>query len=60
MGAIGLILGLFTVGYMLGVWTAGLVFRQRQGAYEDAVPAALGSTGLTVLLNQSRLAGRRP
>jgi hypothetical protein len=37
MGAIGLILGLFTVGYMLGVWTGGLVFRQRQGVYEDAV-----------------------
>jgi hypothetical protein len=37
MGAIGMILGLFTVGYMLGVWTGGLVFRQRQGVYEDAV-----------------------
>jgi hypothetical protein len=33
MGAIGLILGLFTVGYILGVWTGGLVFRQRQGAH---------------------------
>lgn len=53
MGAIGLVLGLFTVGYILGVWTGGLVFRQRQGVYEDAVPAAI------VLRNQSRVAGRR-
>jgi hypothetical protein len=37
MGAIALILGLFTVGYILGVWTGGMVFRQRQGIYEDAV-----------------------
>jgi hypothetical protein len=36
MGALGLILGLFTVGYILGVWTGGMVFRQRQGVYEDA------------------------
>jgi hypothetical protein len=49
MGAIGLILGLFTVGYMLGVWTAGLVFRQRQGAYEDVVPTAPASARVIVL-----------
>jgi hypothetical protein len=53
MGAIGLVLGLFTVGYILGVWTGGLVFRQRQGRYEDAIPAAI------VLRKQSRMAGRQ-
>jgi hypothetical protein len=45
MGAIGLILGLFTVGYSLGVWTGGLVFRQCQGADEDALRVTLASTG---------------
>jgi hypothetical protein len=53
MGAIGLVLGLFTVGYILGVWTGGLVFRQRQGRYEDAISAAI------VMGKQSRVAGRR-
>jgi hypothetical protein len=32
----GVVFALFTVGYLLGVWTAGLVFRQPQRAYEDA------------------------
>jgi hypothetical protein len=36
MGVMGVVFALFTVGYVLGVWTAGLVFRQRQRAYEDA------------------------
>ena len=35
MGVMGLVFALFTVGYVLGVWTAGLVFRQPQRAYED-------------------------
>jgi hypothetical protein len=36
MGVIGVVFALFTVGYLLGVWTAGLVFRQPQRAFEDA------------------------
>jgi hypothetical protein len=36
MGIVGVVFALFTVGYLLGVWTAGLVFRQPQPAYEDA------------------------
>jgi len=36
MGAMSVVFALFTVGYILGVWTAGLVFRQPQRAYEDA------------------------
>jgi hypothetical protein len=34
----GLVFALFAVGYILGVWTAFMVMRQPQGAYEDAVP----------------------
>jgi hypothetical protein len=32
----GVVFALFTVGYVLGVWTAGLVFKQPQRVYEDA------------------------
>jgi hypothetical protein len=32
----GVVFALFSIGYLLGVWTAGLVFRQPQRAYEDA------------------------
>jgi len=48
MGVIGLVLAVLTAGYILGVWTGGLVFRQRQGAYEDAVPTALWSVPVFV------------
>ncbi len=44
MGVVGVVFALFTVGYILGVWTACLVFRQPQRAYEDGVPAAISST----------------
>lgn len=33
-----LVFALFTVGYILGVWTACVVFRQPQRAYEDGAP----------------------
>jgi hypothetical protein len=36
VGVISAVFALFTVGYVLGVWTAGIVFRQPQRAYEDA------------------------
>jgi hypothetical protein len=35
MGFVGVVFALFTVGYILGVWTAGLVFKHPQRAYED-------------------------
>jgi ABC-type sulfate transport system permease component len=38
VGLLGVVLALFTVGYILGVWTSAMVFQQRQRAYEDAVP----------------------
>jgi hypothetical protein len=33
-----LVFALFTAGYILGVWTACVVFRQSQSAYEDGAP----------------------
>jgi hypothetical protein len=36
MGVMGVVFALFTIGYLLGVWTACLVFNQPQRAYEDA------------------------
>jgi hypothetical protein len=35
MGVVSLVFALFTVGYILGVWTACLVFRQPQRAFEE-------------------------
>jgi hypothetical protein len=35
MGVVGIVFALFTIGYVLGVWTAALVFRQPQRAHED-------------------------
>jgi hypothetical protein len=56
----GLVFAFFTVGYILGVWTACLVFRQPQRAYEDGVPAAVTSKPVIVLRDASLLPGRRP
>jgi hypothetical protein len=36
MGVAGVVFALFTIGYVLGVWTACGVFRQPQRAHEDA------------------------
>jgi len=35
MGVMSLVFALFTAGYILGVWTACLVFRQPQRAFEE-------------------------
>ena len=45
MGLLGVVLALFTLGYLLGVWTGALVFKQRQHAYEDAAPIKVGAQG---------------
>jgi hypothetical protein len=37
MGDLGLVFALVTAAYIVGVWTGGLVFSQRQSAYEEAV-----------------------
>jgi hypothetical protein len=60
MGYLGLVLALFTLGYILGVWTAFLVLRPSQGAYEDAVPAPLSVMPVMVLHDAANLRkGRR-
>jgi hypothetical protein len=56
MGVGGVVFALFTVGYILGVWTAFVVFRQPQGAYEDAVPA--NRAGVPVILVGEAVAHR--
>jgi hypothetical protein len=43
MGYAGVVLALFTLGYILGVWTAFLVLKQPQTAYEDPVHAGPSS-----------------
>jgi hypothetical protein len=66
MGAIGLVLGLFTAGYIIGVWTGGVVFRQPQAGYEDAAHLALSATRLIALgsasyeVGMQRGSGHRP
>ena len=41
MGIAGVVLAVFTSGYILGVWTACLVLKQPQRAYEDGVLVSL-------------------
>jgi hypothetical protein len=43
MGLGGVVLALFTCGYILGVWTAFVVLRQPQRAYEDGVHVSLSA-----------------
>jgi hypothetical protein len=60
MGVVGLVFALFTVGYIVGVWTAFVVLRQPQGQYEDAVPAWVPTTPVIVLGGASRVPVSRP
>ena len=39
MGIAGVVLAVFTSGYILGVWAACLVLKQPQRVYEGGVPA---------------------
>jgi hypothetical protein len=41
MGIAGVVLAVFTSGYILGVWAACLVLKQPQRVYEDGVPASI-------------------
>lgn len=59
MGVMGLVFALFTVGYILGVWTAFVVLRQPQDKYEDAVPVRASTTPVIVLGGASRVPARR-
>jgi hypothetical protein len=46
MGYAGLVLALFTLGYILGVWTAFLVLKQPQKSYEDPIHSNASSAPL--------------
>jgi hypothetical protein len=48
MGLEGVVLALFTCGYILGVWTALLVLKQPQRVYEDGGAVALVTTRANV------------
>lgn len=43
MAMLGLVFGLLTIGYVAGVWTACVVFRESQSTYEDGAPALRAS-----------------
>jgi hypothetical protein len=60
VGLVGLVFALFTVGYILGVWTACLVLRQTQKEYEDGVAARYSRVPVMVRSRVSPvIAGRR-
>ena len=41
MGIAGLVFTVFGLGYMIGVWTACVVFRQPRVSFEDGVESRL-------------------
>ncbi|GAC1475513.1 MAG: hypothetical protein PVS3B2_11630 [Candidatus Dormibacteraceae bacterium] len=53
MSDLGLVFAVVIAGYIVGVWTGALVFRQRQGAYEDSVIAATPTPPIIVLRHLS-------
>ena len=55
MGLLSLIFTLFTIGYILGVWTACMVFRQPQRSFEDGMPAIGLVLARAVTVEQIRL-----
>ena len=60
MEFVGLVFALFTVGYILGVWMACLVFKKPQQAYEDAVTAPFAKYRVSIMGESTRTGGRRP
>ena len=60
MGLAGVVFALFTVGYILGVWTAFAVLKQPQTAFEDPVHVPSNHVPVIMLRDTSRIAARRP
>ena len=58
MGSVGFVFALFTLGYILGVWTALLVTKQPQGAYEEAAGASVSRVPVIVLHRAAVTANR--
>jgi hypothetical protein len=48
VGLAGFVFSLFTAGYILGVWTACLVFKQPQRAYEEGESLSLKTPQVVV------------
>ena len=59
MGFVGVVFALFTLGYIVGVWTALLVTRQPQSAYEDAAAVSISDVPM-IVLRDVRTRGLRP
>jgi hypothetical protein len=59
MGFAGVVFALFTVGYILGVWTAFVVMKQPQRAYEEGVRVSSTDVPLILLREASHLGARR-
>ena len=49
MGFAGVVFALFTLGYILGVWTALLVTKQPQGPYEEGAAVSVSDVPVIVL-----------
>ena len=49
MGFVGVVFALFTLGYILGVWTALLVTKQPQREYEEAAAVSVSDVPVIVL-----------
>jgi hypothetical protein len=55
----GVVFAMCSVGYILGVWTACLVFKQPQRAYEEGAPVVVSSPRVFVLDSTSPIAVSR-
>ncbi len=59
MGVIGLVFAMFTVGYIVGVWTALMVLRTPRGRHEDAIPVRVPTAPVIVIGGASHAPARR-
>jgi hypothetical protein len=49
MGLAGIVVALFTSGYIIGVWTACLVLKQPQKTYEAGVPVPIAGSARSMV-----------
>jgi hypothetical protein len=59
MGDLGLVFALVIAAYIVGVWTGGLVFSQRQSAYEEAEAGEISSRPIVGADNRLSRVNRR-
>jgi len=58
MGFVGVLFALFTLGYVFGVWTALLVTKQPQRAYEEDAVMSIFDVPVIVLQRDAVTAAR--